>query len=365
MTKIREVTSYLESLAPLSSQETYDNCGLIVGDPNVEVNGVLLSLDCIEKTVEEAVELGCNLIIAHHPIVFKGLKKINGSDYIQRTVIKAIKNDIAIYAIHTNLDNYRFGVNYEIGSRLGLKNLRILSPKSNILNKITCFVPNDHLESVSKAMFDAGAGTIGDYSNCGFSSEGVGTFLPNENAKPFEGENGKLSKVTETRFEVVCSRHTTEAVISAMIAAHPYEEVAYDISATVNSNPYQGSGMVGELEKEVDETEFLNFVKKEFKCGVIRHTDLMGEPIKKVAFCGGAGSFLLNQAKKSKADIFITGDYKYHEFFDAEGKIVIADIGHFESEQFTSKRIASILKNKFTTFALHLTVVNTNPINYF
>ena len=365
MTQIREVTSYLESLAPLGSQESYDNCGLIVGDSSVEVKGVLVSLDCIEKTVEEAIELGCNLIIAHHPIVFKGLKKINGSDYIQRTVIKAIKNDIAIYAIHTNLDNYRFGVNYEIGTRLGLKNLQILSPKPNVINKITCFVPNNHLEAVSNAMFNAGAGNIGDYSNCGFTTQGMGTFLPNENAKPFEGENGELSKVNETRFEAVCSSHVTGSVISAMIASHPYEEVAYDIVAAVNSNPYEGSGMVGELESEVDEIEFLNFVKQEFKCGVIRHTDLMGTPIKKVAFCGGAGSFLLNQAKKSKADIFITGDYKYHEFFDAEGQIVIADIGHFESEQFTSNRIASILTNKFTTFALHLTVVNTNPINYF
>lgn len=365
MTQIKEVTSYLESLAPLSSQESYDNCGLIVGDPTAEVSGVLLSLDCIEKTIEEAIELGCNLVIAHHPIVFKGLKKINGSDYIQRTVIKAIKNDIAIYAIHTNLDNYRFGVNYEIGARLGLKNLRILLPKSNVLNTITCFVPNDYLESVSKAMFNSGAGAIGDYSKVGFSNKGAGTFLPNENSKPFEGENGKLSEVTETRFEVVCSSHVTGSVISAMISAHPYEEVAYNISASVDLNPYEGSGMIGELEKEADESEFLNFVKKEFKCGVIRHTDLMGKPIKKVAFCGGAGSFLLDQAKKFKADIFITGDYKYHEFFDAEGQIVIADIGHFESEQFTSNRIASILKDKFTTFALHLTVVNTNPINYF
>ncbi|NRA12694.1 MAG: Nif3-like dinuclear metal center hexameric protein, partial [Crocinitomicaceae bacterium] len=281
------------------------------------------------------------------------------------TVIKAIKNDIAIYAIHTNLDNYRFGVNYEIGMRLGLKNLKILSPKSNVLNKISCFVPNDHLEVVSKAMFDAGAGTVGDYSNCGFFSEGVGTFLPNENAKPYIGESKKLNKISESRFEVICSSHVTGTVISAMISAHPYEEVAYDIITSANLNPYEGSGMVGELENEVDEIEFLNFVKKEFKCGVIRHTELIGTPIKKVAFCGGAGSFLLNEAKKSKADIFITGDYKYHEFFDAEGQIVIADIGHFESEQFTSDRIASILKNKFTTFALHLTVVITNPINYF
>lgn len=365
MAQIKDVTSYLESLAPLSSQESYDNCGLIVGDPNSEVSEVLVTLDCIESTVDEAIDKGCNLIIAHHPIVFNGLKKINGSDYIQRTVIKAIKNDIAIYAIHTNLDNYRFGVNYEIGTRLGLKKLEVLSPKSNVLNKIECYIPTEHFAEVSNAMFKAGAGDIGDYSDCGFSVVGNGTYKPNEGSNPFEGEIGKQSSVDESKFESICSSHSLGRVVSAMLAAHPYEEVAYSVFPMLNSNNHEGSGMVGELETPIEETEFLTFLKKTFNCGVIRHTELKGEPISKVAFCGGSGSFLLNQAKRSKADIFITGDFKYHEFFDAEGQIVIADIGHFESEQFTSNRIASILMNKFTTFAVHLTEVNTNPINYF
>jgi dinuclear metal center YbgI/SA1388 family protein len=363
--EIKEITRYLEDLAPLSSQESYDNSGLIVGDPSKKVTNVLVSLDCVESTIQEAIDKGCELIIAHHPIVFKGLKRFNGSDYVQRTVIKAIKNDIAIYAIHTNLDNYRFGVNYEIGKRLGLKNLSVLSPKSQVLNKVICYIPEDHLAVVSQAMFDAGAGNIGDYSECGFSTEGTGTYKPEEGAQPFEGEKEIRSEVKEVKFEAIVSSHKIGAVVNAMMIAHPYEEVAYEIYPMITSNQYEGSGMVGDLENEVEEAEFLKQIKNDFNCGVIRHTKLSGKKVKKVAFCGGAGSFLLNAAKRSGADFFITGDFKYHEFFDAENKIVIADIGHFESEQFTSNRIAEILTKKFATFAVHLTEVNTNPINYF
>ena len=362
---IKEITSYLESLAPLSSQESYDNSGLIVGNPDREVNNVLVSLDCVERTVDEAIEKNCELIIAHHPIVFKGLKRLNGSDYVERTVIKAIKNDIAIYAIHTNLDNYRFGVNYEIGERLKLKDLKVLRPNSNVLSKLICYIPETHFEEVSDAMFDVGAGRIGDYDECGFSTRGEGTFRPTEQAKPFIGESGSRETVNEVKFESVCSTHSINKVISAMIKAHPYEEVAYEISPMLNVNNYEGSGMVGELENPMEEKEFLTFVKETFGSGVIRHTNLLGKEIKKVAYCGGAGSFLLKDAIQSGADIFVTGDYKYHDFFDAEDRIIIADIGHFESEQFTSNRIADILTEKFANFAVHLTEVNTNPINYF
>lgn len=363
--KIKEITSYLESLAPVSSQESYDNSGLIVGDANAEVTDVLLSLDCIESTVEEAIQKGCQLIIAHHPIVFKGLKKLNGKNYIERTVIKAIKNDIAIYAIHTNLDNYRFGVNHEIGKRIGLKGVQVLQPKTEVLSKVVCYIPKDHASVVSKAMFDAGAGKIGDYDECGFSTEGTGTYRPNDAAKPFIGTSGERSEVEEVKFEAVCSKHVMRKVISAMISAHPYEEVAYEIFPMLNSNPYEGSGMVGTLESPMETMAFLKHLKNVFQCGVIRHTEIHSKTIQKVAYCGGAGSFLLPAAKGSGADIYITGDYKYHEFFDAEGGIIIADIGHFESEQYTSHRLAEILMEKFATFAVHLTEVNTNPINYF
>ena len=363
--KINEIISYLERLAPIGSQESYDNSGLLVGNKNDEVENVLLSLDCIEATVEEAIRKNCQLIIAHHPIVFKGLRKLNGTDYVQRTVLKAIKNDIAIYAIHTNLDNYRWGVNHEIGRRLKLENLKVLSSKRGVLNKLVVFVPIDHAERVRKAMFSAGAGHIGDYREASFNVEGIGTFMPVEGAHPFEGKIDQRSEVAEVKIEVMVSSHLLDRVVGAMKVTHPYEEVAFDIYALENENPYEGSGMVGDLITEMSEEDFLSEVKRTFNCGVIRHTRFLKKPIKRVAFCGGAGSFLLSNAKRSGADIFITGDYKYHEFFDAEDQIIIADIGHFESEQYTSELLADILKKNFSTFAVHLTEVNTNPINYF
>lgn len=362
--RIKEITSYLETLAPLSSQESYDNCGLIVGDANSEVTGAIISLDCIEATVQEAIDKECNLIIAHHPIVFGGLKKLNGKNYIERTVIKAIKNDIAIYAIHTNLDNYQFGVNHEIGNRLGLENLKVLAPKKNVLSKLVCFCPEDSSSRVLNAMFEAGAGQIGNYSECSFVTEGKGSFKPGDGSNPVVGEKDELSTVDERRMEVLVSNHLTSQVVSAMKKAHPYEEVAYELYPISNENQNEGSGMYGDLKEPIELSEFLNQIKVKFNCGGIRYTENTGYLIKRVAFCGGSGSFLLNNAKRVGADIFITGDFKYHEFFDAEGEIVIADIGHFESEQYTSMLLERVLMKKFTKFAVHLTEVNTNPINY-
>lgn len=364
MASISEITNYLESLAPLSTQESYDNCGLIVGDPNTSVSGVLISLDCTEDVVEEAISQGCNLIISHHPIVFKGLKQLNGKNYVERTVIKAIKNDIALYAIHTNLDNYQYGVNFEIGSRLGLKNLKVLSPTIKTLLKYVVFCPKEYVQQVSKAMFEAGAGQIGDYSECSFETEGAGYFKPEEKANPFIGEKNKREKVEETKIEMISPLAKKSTVLSAMKAAHPYEEVAYDVYLLENENQFEGAGMIGELEEPIPAPDFLNFVKKEFNCGVIRHTAVVKEKIQRVAFCGGSGSFLIQSAKRNKADIYLTGDLKYHEFFDAEDQIILADIGHFESEQFTPNLIYGILKKNFINFALYLSKVKTNPLNY-
>jgi dinuclear metal center YbgI/SA1388 family protein len=362
--QLKEITKYLEQLAPLSSQESYDNSGLIVGDPEMEISAVLVSLDCTEAILDEAISLGANLIIAHHPIVFKGLKRLNGANYVERTVIKAIKNDTAIYAIHTNLDNYRFGVNHEIGRRLGLHDLKVLQPAKDTLSKLVVYVPHDQVEHVRNVMFESGSGNIGDYSDCSFELEGDGSFRPGDNTNPAVGEIGKREIVKETRIEVLVSNHSIGQVVQGMIKAHPYEEVAYDVIPIKNLNQYEGAGMIGELLEPMDESNFLHQLKEKFGCGVIRHTDLLGKPIRKVAFCGGSGSFLLTNAMRQKADIFITGDFKYHEFFDAEEKIVIADIGHYESEQFTIDLIGELLKKKFATFAVHLTAINTNPINY-
>ena len=362
---IKDVTSYLESLAPLQTQASFDNCGLIVGDDSNEVTGIISCLDCMEEVVDEAIRKGCNLIIAHHPIVFKGLKKITGKNYIERTIIKAIQHNISIYAIHTNLDHYRFGVNYEIGQRLGLINLQILDPVQGTLLKLICHVPEENKEIVLNAMFNAGAGEIGNYSECSFENKGIGKYTPNEFSNPHDGEIGKKSIVNEFKIEVLVPEFAIQKVIADMKRVHPYEEVAYDIIRLENKNQFEGSGMVGELKSPEDEKQFLQIVKEVFKCGVIRHTNLLNKKISKVAFCGGSGSFLLSKAKQVGADIFITGDYKYHDFFDAENQIVIADIGHFESEQYTINLIADILMKKFPTFVVHLTEVNTNPINYF
>lgn len=363
--KIVEITKYLESLAPLSSQESYDNSGLLIGNPHNECTNVLISLDCTEDIVEEAIKKNCNLIISHHPIVFKGLKKLNGKNYVERTVIKAIKNDIALYAIHTNLDNYQFGVNYKIGQSLGINNPRILAPTNGNLKKLSVFCPKSSSNQVKSALFEAGAGHIGNYSECSFESEGIGSFKPSETADPFVGTIGERHNEDEVKIEVLINGHLQNSVVKSLLNAHPYEEVAFDIYPIDNKNDYEGAGMIGELDEEMDEAAFLKRVKQVFNCQIIRHTKFLNKPIKRVAWCGGAGSFLLAAAKSQLADIYITGDFKYHEFFDAESDLVIADIGHFESEQYTIELIDELLRKKFRTFAPCLTEINTNPVKYF
>lgn len=362
--KIADITSYLEQIAPLSYQESYDNSGLIVGNPADQVNHVLISLDVTEEVVAEAVEKGCQLIIAHHPIVFSGLKKLNGKNYVERTVIKAIKNDVAIYAIHTNLDNVHNGVNKMICEQLGLQNGKVLAPKSGLLKKIVTYVPTKNAEQVQTALFDAGAGSIGAYDECGFSLEGTGTFKANEEANPYKGKVGERHHEQEVRIETIFPSHIQAKLISVLLNVHPYEEVAYDIYSLDNKNSNVGSGMIAELPNELEELSFLKLIKKKMGAGVVRHTDLLNKKVKRVAVCGGSGSFLLFDAIAAKADVFITADFKYHQFFDAENKIVIADIGHYESEQFTKQLLYDILSKKFANFALSLSEINTNPINY-
>ena len=363
--KIHEVIDFLEKLVPLSSQESYDNGGLIVGNRANELSRTLICLDCTPEVVQEAIDTNCNLIIAHHPIVFKGLKKLTGSNYVEGTVIACIKNDIALYAIHTSLDNYQFGVNRRIGEKLGLKNLRVLQPKKDVLCKLVVYTPHDKADELSAALFAVGAGKIGNYEECQFGVDGKGTFKPVGDANPTEGKLGERSFVNEVKLEYLVSTHLLKGVLNEMKRVHPYEEVAHDIIPLLNENQFEGSGMYGEFENPMDELAFLTVLKEKFNCGVIRHTKLQGKKIKSVAFCGGSGSFLLPAAKRVKADVYVSADFKYHEFFDAENDIVIADIGHYESEQFTVNLLADILNENFTNFALHLTGINTNPINYF
>jgi dinuclear metal center YbgI/SA1388 family protein len=363
--KLSQLTAYLESLAPLAYQEEYDNAGLIVGQPEQEVYQALISLDCTEAVIDEAIANNCQVIISHHPIVFRGIKKFNGKTYVERVVEKAIRNNVALYAIHTNLDNMMTGVNTKICEILGLTNCRVLVPKHNLLKKLVTYVPNSHADAVRSALFNAGAGDIGNYSECSFNAEGTGTFKGNEQTNPYVGEPGKRHLENEVRIETVYPAVLESKILMALVLTHPYEEVAYDLYTLTNQNQQVGAGMIGELEIPVEEEEFLYHVKEKMRAHVIRHTALTGRHIKKVAVCGGAGGFLLKQAIAAGADIFITADYKYHEFFDAEGKLVIADIGHFESEQFTQQLLYEIIREKFTNFALRLTEVNTNPVKYF
>ncbi|WP_020533488.1 Nif3-like dinuclear metal center hexameric protein [Flexithrix dorotheae] len=363
--KIKNITNYLESIAPLAYQESYDNAGLITGESGWEVNGILTTLDCTEVIVEEAIQKNCNLIVAHHPIVFSGLKKINGKNYVEKTIIKAIKNDIAIYAIHTNLDNVNNGVNAMICEKLGLTGLKTLSPKKNILTKLTTFVPKANKEEVLEALSKAGAGNIGNYSNCSFQLEGTGTFQPNEVAKPHIGKANKLESVEEIRLEVILPSYLEGQVLNALKTAHPYEEVAYYLHNLENKYEQIGSGMTGNLPDPLPAKEFLAYLKEKMDLKVIRHTPLVKDSVKKIAVCGGAGSFLLKKAIGARADIFITGDFKYHEFFDAEDKIIIADVGHFESETYTRDLLKRMLEKEFKNISILVSEVNTNPVGYF
>jgi dinuclear metal center YbgI/SA1388 family protein len=363
--KLAELTNYLESLAPLAYQEDYDNSGLIVGHPDMEVRQALVSLDCTEAVVDEAIARQCQVIVSHHPIVFKGLKKFNGKTYVERVVEKAIKNNIAIYAIHTNLDHIKTGVNARICETLGLTNCHVLSPKQGLLKKLVTFVPNAQADQVRNALFKAGAGHIGNYSEVSFNAPGLGTFKGNEHTDPYVGQPGLHHTEPETRIETVYSANVESKILMALILAHPYEEVAYDLYPITNQHQEVGAGMIGELAHAVDEQTFLQQVKWKMNATVIRHTAFTGRQVKKVAVCGGAGGFLLKQAIAAGADVFITADYKYHEFFDAEGKLLIADVGHFESEQFTQHLLCEIIQKKFVNFAVRLTEINTNPVKYY
>lgn len=361
---IGEIAHYLESVAPLVLQESYDNSGLQTGNPSGIVNSVLVTLDITEEVIEEAIGKGAELIIAHHPVIFGGLKKLIGSNSVERVILKAVCNNIAIYAAHTNLDNIEGGVNSMIARKLGLTNQKILNPAVSVLRKLVTFVPAAQLNQVRNAVFAAGAGHIGNYDQCSFNMEGFGTFRGNEDTNPFVGERGTFHTETEIRFETIFPSWLEKKIVNALLTSHPYEEVAYDIYPLVNRFEKAGAGITGSLPQPLSEMDFLNFLKEVFNIPVIRHSKLLHKKIEKVAICGGAGSFLLKDAVAAKADIFVTGDIKYHQFFDADNKIIIADVGHYESEQFTKELFVELLTKKFSTFAIHLSEVKTNPVSY-
>ena len=362
--KIKEIVSALERFAPLPLQDGFDNAGLQIGLTDAEATGALLCLDVTEAVLDEAIASGCNLIISHHPLIFKGYKSITGKDYVERCILKAIKNDIVIYSAHTNLDNVPGGVNFKIAEKIGLKNVRILDPKESSLIKLVTFVPSAQAEEVRNALFTAGCGCIGNYDSCSYNTEGEGTFRAQEGSHPFCGTVGELHRETEVRIETILPEYKKGEVIRALLSKHPYEEPAYDLYPLHNSWAQVGSGIVGELEEPESELEFLKRIKRIFEVGCLKHNKLTGRLIQKVSLCGGAGAFLIPQAVRSGADVFITGEIKYHDYFGRETDILLAEIGHYESEQYTKEIFYSIIRDLFPNFALQFSKVTTNPIKY-
>lgn len=361
---IKDITDYLEELAPLDYAEDFDNVGLLIGNYSDSVTGVLVTLDTLEKTVEEAITKKCNLIVSFHPIIFGGIKKLNGNSYVERVVLKAIQNDIAIYATHTALDNSKNGVSAKISEVLGLKNNKILLPKKGILKKLTTFVPIENAEKLRNALFNAGAGNIGNYDRCSFNIDGEGTYRGNQNSNPTIGEKGENHTENETQISVIYESKNEAIILASLQKNHPYEEISYHLLTTENVHQNIGMGMIGDLPTEMEENEFLLFLKEKMKTACIRHSNLINKKIKKVALLGGSGSFAISDAIKAGADAYVSADFKYHEFFKAENKIILADIGHYESEQFTKNLLVDYLTKKFSNFAIVLSEESTNPIYY-
>jgi dinuclear metal center YbgI/SA1388 family protein len=360
--QIREICQQMEAWAPLAWQESYDNSGLLVGDSSAGVKGILISLDCTEEVVEEAIKKGCNLIISHHPIVFSGLKRITGANYVERTVIKAIQNNIVLYACHTNLDHAPKGVSYHLAAKLGITG-QVMKPLRDALKALQYYVPASHEQVLRDALHAAGGGNIGEYSSCSFAQEGLGRFQPSTMANPHTGSADILSEVQEVKVEMIFPAHLESSILNALTSAHPYEEVAYSIYSLDNTWNEVGSGFVGSLEKPLTPAEFLTFVKNRLGIDALKHTALPSRPISKVAVCGGAGSFLIKEAVKQGCDAYITSDIKYHEFFDAENQCLLVDVGHYESEVMIIDAIHDYLSKKFSTFAVLLkSETNTNPV---
>jgi dinuclear metal center YbgI/SA1388 family protein len=361
---LSELIHCLEEAYPLSYQESYDNSGLQVGSPDQEIHSVLITVDITDRVIDEAISKGAGLILAHHPLIFQGLKRLTGNGYVERCVIKAIRNNIALYACHTNADNLREGLNAALARRLGLTNCRILQPIKGRLRKLVTFVPPEQAEQVRQALFSAGAGTIGEYDNCSYNLQGHGTFRGSEKTNPFAGEKGKNHTEPETRIETIFPVHLQALVVKALLATHPYEEPAYDIYTLENEYQKAGAGLIGELVPASGGEQFTRMVKERLGAEALRHTGFLPGDIKKVAVCGGSGAFLVSEAIRQGANAFVTADLKYHQFFDADSQILLIDAGHFETEQVVKELFYEVLIKKFPNFAVHFSEVNTNPVNY-
>ncbi len=362
--KLYELTDVIEAIAPVQTQESYDNSGLIVGNKLDTITGALITLDITEEIINEAVQLGYNLIISHHPIIFKPIKRLNGNSTTERCIIFAIKHGIALYAAHTNLDNSINGVNSIFAEKLKINNTRILQPLKGILRKLVVYVPASHQQEVRDALFKSGAGVIGNYDSCSFNAQGQGTFKAKEGSDPFVGKQGELHMESEIRIETILPFWQEEKVIRAILDVHPYEEVAWDSYNLNNEHQQIGAGIYGQLQKPMNETDFLSNIKNVLGIPFLKHSPLLHKDILKVGICGGSGNFLLQDAINHHCDAFITGELKYHDYFMADNKILLIEAGHYETEQFSKELLYRVLKENFTTFALQISRISSNPVNY-
>ncbi|MFN3757266.1 MAG: Nif3-like dinuclear metal center hexameric protein [Flavobacterium sp.] len=369
---IQSLLPLLENMAPTSYAEDFDNVGLLTGNLEQDITGILVCHDALENVIQEAIDTKCNVVVCFHPILFSGLKKITGSNYVEKAIILAIKHDIAIYAVHTGLDNHPEGVNKIMCKALGIENSKVLISKENYIRKLVTFTIPENFETLRNALFEAGAGNIGNYEDCSFSSKGIGTYMGNESSNPEIGERFEFVENEEIKIEVTFEKHLESSILKALFNHHVYEEVAYEIYELKNKHQNIGLGHIGNLPKPMTEENFLKHVKDCLECGIIRHSAILGKPIERVAVLGGSGSFAIKAAIRAKADVFITSDLKYHQFYEAENQIILMDVGHFESERFTKNYIVDYLKEKMLNFApafetgrIFLSEQNTNPVKYF
>jgi len=359
-----EIIKILETWAPREISLERDNPGLQVGSGKNIVKNILLSLELTMDVINESIAKECNLIITHHPLIFHPVKSLDFQrDKNSMLIEKLIKNDLTLFSAHTNLDFTKNGVSFELAKMLGLKGIDFLVNLSANQYKISVFVPGDHVEEVADAIFNAGGGIIGEYSRCSFRTGGTGTFFGSNKTTPFLGEKGKQEQVSEIKLEAIADSWKLGGIISAVINAHPYEEPAYDIYPLKNKNINYGMGAVGELDKQLGREEFLKYVSEKLKAKCLKYTSGKSESIKKIAVCGGAGTELLKEAVQSGADAFVTADVKYHTFHDAQGKILLVDAGHYETEIHVlnqiEKELSTAAENNFKIFKYS---GSTNPV---
>ena len=362
---VQELLKTLEQWAPTAYAEDFDNVGLLIGNSQSKCSGVMITLDCTEAVINEAIADNCNVIISFHPILFSGLKKITGANYVERVAIKAIEHKISIIALHTRLDNHPDGVSNILCKRLKIKKSQVLIPKKDNLKKLVVYVPENYTEAILESLHKAGAGNLENYKECSFLLEGTGRFMGIDKSNPHIGKPSEKISLKEIQINVVFESHLYHDIQKALREAHPYETIAYEVYSLINSFSEVGMGRIGSLKKEMDLSSFLNFVKKQLNSKVIRHSPPTNKLIKKVAVLGGSGSFAIEDAKRQGADAFITADLKYHQFYQGEKSLLLVDVGHYESEQYIKNLIFDYLTEKLPSFAFVLSRTKTNPVNYF